>query len=178
MLVSSKISSKVVSRGHHFFPILVLLSAFRTCFLFIILRYNVTNVVFNKWHSVDNGTLCQIALSNCVVCRNMQSLAESFRTFQKFAHACVRGNPSKRIAWFCYGGGPCGRHGGGRVGRHGGQVGGVIPCHDFTLCYGVSPCHYVTQCYGVILFDMAMSCYAVSTFMVLTLYVVCPGHFI
>ena len=144
----------------------------------------------------------QITLSNCVVCRNMQSLAESFRTFPKFTHACVRGNPSKSIVWFCYGGGPCGRHGGGRVGRHGGQVGGVIPCHDFTLCYGVSschdvtlcygvsqfsdvtpcygvsPCHYVTQCYGVILFDMAMSCYAVSTFMVLTLYVVCPGHFI
>ena len=120
----------------------------------------------------------------------MQSLAESFRTFQKFAHACVRGNPSKSIAWFCYGGGPCGRHGGGRVGRHGGQVGGVIPCHDVTLCYGVSqfpdvtpcygvsPCHYVTQCYNVILFDMAMSCSAVRTFMVLTLYVVCPGHFI
>ena len=86
MLVSSKISSKVVSRGNHFFPILVLLSAFRTCFLFIILRYNVTNVVFNKWHSVDNGTLCQIALSNCVV---MQIHAEPSKIFQNLSEICA-----------------------------------------------------------------------------------------
>ena len=132
-----------------------------------------------RMSSSTNGIQWTTVLFVKLYCK-IACYAESFRTVQKFTHACVRGNPSKSIAWFCYGGGPCGRHEGGRVGRHGGggQVGGVIPCHDFTLCYGVSPCHYVTQCYGVILFDMAMSCYAVSTFMVLTLYVVCPGHFI